>query len=74
MLVTSANAPTSLEYGASGDMVFFSCSFLFGGWEVFFVYMSVLTLLLVVVFNVVIGLCGCLFVRFFFMVDKGEVR
>ena len=49
MLVTSANAPTSRKYDASGDMVFlvpFS-------WRVgVFVYICVLTLLLVVMFKV----------------------
>ena len=69
--VTSANAPTSLEYGASDDTVFLVPSV----WRVriFCIYLFLL-LLLVVVFNVVIGLCGCLFVCFFFMVDKGEVQ
>ena len=39
--VTSANAPTSLEYGASDDMVFLVSSV----WRVrvFFLYISVLT-------------------------------
>ena len=41
VLVTSANAPTSLEYGASGDMVFL-CSFCLEGEEVF-LYICVLT-------------------------------
>lgn len=60
--VTSANAPTSLEYGASDDTVFLVPSV----WRVriFCIYLFLL-LLLVVVFNVVIGLCGCLFVCFF---------
>ena len=65
VLVTSANAPTSLEYGASGDMVF-PCSFCLEGEEVFFCIYLFLLLLLVVVFNVVIGFCGCWFVCVFF--------
>ena len=50
MLVTSANASTSRKYDASGDVVFL-VPFSWRGWG-FFVYISVLTLLLVVVFKV----------------------
>ena len=64
MLVTSANAPTSRKYDASGDMVFL-VPFV---WRVgvFCIYKCSYVIVSSGVQSVVIGLCGCLFVCFYF--------
>ena len=73
MLFTSANAPTSRKYDASGDMVSL-VPFLGEGGD-FCIYKCSYIIVSSGVQGVVIGLCGCLFVCFFFfMVGKGEVR
>lgn len=65
MLVTSANAPTSRKYDASGDMVFL-VPFSWRGWGFLCIYKCSYIIVSSGVQGVVIGLCGCLFVCFFF--------